>query len=539
MRVAALGHRDSAASRCDPACSERDVEVGGTARFPPCDVEWWVPRVQTITLRPQKASSTRSALPESAAATSESLHSESPERACFDDAALAALHTADNADPKRVGEYINSIMRYNFEQEVRVSACCRGQRGVAACHVLCAGACRVVLLCSAHSLPTHLRRVCMNAHTQGLHSPRGTSMVAQTDITEKFRAILVDWLVEVHLKFKLCPETLYLAIVTVDRFLEKIIITRTNLQLVGIASLLIAAKYEEIFAPAVRDLVFVSARAYTKEEILRMEGTILSALRFSVTVPTTLVFLQRFLRAVDADTRLTNLASYYAERMLQEYSMLRHLPSTVAASALFLARKALRDETRGGDEWVRVASCVVVSCRVVSRRVASCRVASCRVVSRRVVSRRVVSCRVASCRVVSCRVVSRRVACRVMRGSRASRGVCCLSRRRCCGPSRDTQRRHCERVSWRCTRCCPAAPRRSCRPFVGSTRCPSTAKLRRFRCRRCRVEREKKEEGGMVLHKNSLRISVLPVLQRRRRRRDHRCRHHRHREQRRGRPLRC
>lgn len=60
-------------------------------------------------------------------------------------------------------------------------------------------------------------------------------MASQTDINATFRAILTDWLVQVHLKFKLEAATLFLTISIVDRFLEKKLITRTNLQLVGIA----------------------------------------------------------------------------------------------------------------------------------------------------------------------------------------------------------------------------------------------------------------------------------------------------------------
>lgn len=40
------------------------------------------------------------------------------------------------------------------------------------------------------------------------------------DINEKMRAILVDWLVEVHMKFKLLPETLYVTVNLIDRYLE-------------------------------------------------------------------------------------------------------------------------------------------------------------------------------------------------------------------------------------------------------------------------------------------------------------------------------
>lgn len=71
-------------------------------------------------------------------------------------------------------------------------------------------------------------------------------MYHQADINEKMRAILVDWIIEVHLKFKLKPETLFLTVSLIDRYLEKVQIKRTNLQLVGVTSMLIATKYEEI-----------------------------------------------------------------------------------------------------------------------------------------------------------------------------------------------------------------------------------------------------------------------------------------------------
>ena len=85
------------------------------------------------------------------------------------------------------------------------------------------------------------------------------------------RAILIDWLIEVHYKFKLLPETLYLTVNLIDRYLEKCITHRSKLQLVGVTSMLIASKYEEIYAPEIRDFVYITDKAYSKEEILRME----------------------------------------------------------------------------------------------------------------------------------------------------------------------------------------------------------------------------------------------------------------------------
>jgi len=98
-------------------------------------------------------------------------------------------------------------------------------------------------------------------------SVRPTFMETQTHINERMRSILIDWLVEVHLKFKLVPETLYLTVNIIDRYLEKEEVSRPKLQLVGVTSLLIASKYEEIYPPELRDLVYICDRAYTRNEV--------------------------------------------------------------------------------------------------------------------------------------------------------------------------------------------------------------------------------------------------------------------------------
>ena len=84
------------------------------------------------------------------------------------------------------------------------------------------------------------------------------------DINEKMRGILVDWLVEVHLKFKLMPETLFLTANLIDRYLATRAVSRKNLQLVGVTAMLVASKYEEIWAPEVRDFVYISDKAYDR-----------------------------------------------------------------------------------------------------------------------------------------------------------------------------------------------------------------------------------------------------------------------------------
>ncbi len=108
--------------------------------------------------------------------------------------------------------------------------------------------------------------------------PNPAYMSKQKDLNEKMRAILVDWLVEVHLKFKLRIETLYLTVNVIDQYLQIQQVNRSKLQLVGVTALLIASKYEEIYPPEVRDLVYITDRTYTRNQILTMESVMLNAL---------------------------------------------------------------------------------------------------------------------------------------------------------------------------------------------------------------------------------------------------------------------
>ena len=97
--------------------------------------------------------------------------------------------------------------------------------------------------------------------TEGLKHASPSYMSKHADINAKMRAILIDWLVEVHLKFKLLPETLYLTVNLIDRFLEKEhTIMRDKLQLVGVTAMFLASKYEEIYHPECRDFAFISAQ---------------------------------------------------------------------------------------------------------------------------------------------------------------------------------------------------------------------------------------------------------------------------------------
>ncbi|XP_078179019.1 cyclin-A2-1-like [Carex rostrata] len=140
-------------------------------------------------------------------------------------------------------------------------------------------------------------------------------------------------------------DTLYLTVYLIDRYLSMNKIERQRLQLLGITCLLIASKYEEMCAPCVQELCFITDNSYRKNEVLKMERQVLSLVGHNISVPTIKTFLRRFLRAALASSKvhlaLMHLTNYLAELALLEYCFLKFLPSVIALGAVFLAQWTL------------------------------------------------------------------------------------------------------------------------------------------------------------------------------------------------------
>jgi G2/mitotic-specific cyclin-B, other len=160
-------------------------------------------------------------------------------------------------------------------------------------------------------------------------------MSKQTEINERMRAILIDWVIEVQHRLTLMPESLYLTVYIVDQYLSSENVPKKELQLVGVSAMLVASKYEEIWAPLVgpplqmlfrqrvfltkcptvplihlfisqldnkcnkqvKDLLCISDNAFSREQVLRTEKAILNQLQWNLTVPTMYMFLARYLKA--------------------------------------------------------------------------------------------------------------------------------------------------------------------------------------------------------------------------------------------------
>ncbi len=177
--------------------------------------------------------------------------------------------------------------------------------------------------------------------TESLFIPTYGFMKIQPDVNDRMRGILIDWLIEVHLKFKLIPETLYLTVNLIDRYLEIEVAKRDKLQLIGVTAMLIACKYEEIYPPEVKDFVYITDNAYSKKEIMDMEYKMLKKFEFNVTVISSYRFIERFIKLSQDSEAIFFLSQYMLELALVEYKMVKYRPSMVASGAIYLAHKIM------------------------------------------------------------------------------------------------------------------------------------------------------------------------------------------------------
>ncbi|KAG6878209.1 hypothetical protein C0993_010629 [Termitomyces sp. T159_Od127] len=218
---------------------------------------------------------------------------------------------ADVLDPSMVSEYADEIFEYMNDLEVGFSQ-------------------------SQFSLWL------LNAIVQEEMMPSPDYMNDQTEITWAMRQTLVDWLLQVHLRYHMLPETLWIAVNIVDRFLSKRVVSLVKLQLVGVTAMFIASKYEEILAPSVEEFVYMTESVYPREEILKGERIMLQTLDFRIShYCSPYSWMRKISKADDYDIHTRTLSKFLTEVTLLDYRFLRVKPSLVAAVGMYTARRML------------------------------------------------------------------------------------------------------------------------------------------------------------------------------------------------------
>jgi hypothetical protein len=214
-------------------------------------------------------------------------------------------------DTTMVAEYGDEIFQYMKDLEVRYSLTWKRDKPLTGCKQI---------------------RMLPNPHY----------MDNQAEIQWSMRSVLMDWLVQVHHRFNLLPETLFLCVNYIDRFLSCKIVSLGKLQLVGATAIFVAAKYEEINCPSVQEIVYMVDGGYTVDEILKAERFMLSMLQFELGWPGPMSFLRRISKADDYDLETRTLAKYFLEVTIMDERFVGSPPSFAAAGAHCLARMMLQ-----------------------------------------------------------------------------------------------------------------------------------------------------------------------------------------------------
>lgn len=161
----------------------------------------------------------------------------------------------------------------------------------------------------------------------------------QTDIDQNMRGILIDWLYDIHDKCHYKDETLYQMIWIIDTYLSMVQVPRTKLQLVGAAALLISCKEHEITFLKLHEIAYLTANAYTTEEIAKMENTILKKLSFNIIAPAPLDFYNIISKAFKFDKKQYLLGKYFLETYLISYESVKYPASVVGVSCAYIVMK--------------------------------------------------------------------------------------------------------------------------------------------------------------------------------------------------------
>ena len=121
-----------------------------------------------------------------------------------------------------------------------------------------------------------------------------TKVQSGSEIKDTSRAFLIEWLIDVHRKFRLVSETLYVAVYIIDCYLSVESVKKSELHILGVTALLISTKYEEIYPPRLKELIQVSENKFSKDEILKLEQKVLQILQFDFNSPSAYRFLERY-----------------------------------------------------------------------------------------------------------------------------------------------------------------------------------------------------------------------------------------------------
>lgn len=169
----------------------------------------------------------------------------------------------------------------------------------------------------------------------------GTSIL--DDRRRIIRRILLDYLVQVHEHLELLPETLHLAINTLDRYCSCRDVRTDEYQLLACVTLLTAAKYGDsrLHVPSLEKLGHICCKVYKENDFIDMEVRVLQAIGWNLGHLTVIGMQPLAIAEICAGQGFTHMSWYLADIALYGNSFPCHRPSVVATCTLVLAQSVI------------------------------------------------------------------------------------------------------------------------------------------------------------------------------------------------------
>ena len=166
----------------------------------------------------------------------------------------------------------------------------------------------------------------------------------QKSINYKMRSILIDWIIEIHFYFKFLKKTLFQTVYIIDAYLSKKNIDKKFLQLLGVASLLISCKENEIIYPSLKKLIQLTDNAFSISELKNMEIKIMKTLNFDILSPTAEEFFEINAEFFNFSDEHMCVGEYFLKCSLIGYNMLKYNQSTIAIACGYIIMKCFNLE---------------------------------------------------------------------------------------------------------------------------------------------------------------------------------------------------
>lgn len=160
----------------------------------------------------------------------------------------------------------------------------------------------------------------------------------QPELTGHYIHIVVDWMVEICIEYRLNNDVLFTACNILHRTLSICRVTKKAVQLIALTALFIASKVELSRAPSINRFSLVTNNLFTPKDIIKMEAKILNLLDWNICVPTQRSFQKLFLSIANVQIEDLFLVHYLTELSLRDTVFLKYRPSLIVISAITLAQ---------------------------------------------------------------------------------------------------------------------------------------------------------------------------------------------------------